>query len=498
MLAAYVINTGHLSTGGEFAEHSLLTGWVNSFYDDFGSPVIVAVLSIVTGKDTLYIETLPIYAPAMILVQSVLATTIVGKRDVFPVALAGATFYKFLAPHTFSNAHRGGFAWTMLLLTLLAVVLAKRQPSRSTVLLLLFAAVLPMAAHTLPVAALLLLFILFLLNEVLGRQMFGYKRAALVAIVILAYNLFVSTWVGRVVFKFTVATSSVSEPITLSTLVQSVTRSAAVHSSLFPYLIDGAPPEFQMIVIISVATAAAITVIVVLYRLRQLLKSRSIEDIQTFDIVIGAVGIQAIAYISIIPFFAPSGGINPPLLGLMFFPIFLGKFSDITRRINLPAVQRQTWVSIGLIILILIPGAIASVANPMTVGKVNSFTEDEYQTLEWVSKHDSNRLVTDFDTASTYYAIGGRSSTYLPPPGEPAYATEEATSRIIQIHYTNPGLACTKGGTYLVTERMTDVGLIHLGSLVTKPNTNIRSTVRGSPKFNLVFETKDSFVATCD
>ncbi|WP_226010808.1 SusD/RagB family nutrient-binding outer membrane lipoprotein [Halomicrobium salinisoli] len=496
MLATYILETGKLSSGTEFADHSLLTGWVNSFFDDFGSPLIVAVLALITGVNTVTLETMPLFAPALIIVQSTLAATVVGDKRVFPIALAAAVFYKFLAPHTFSNAHRGGLAWTILLFLILAVVLSKREGVRSTYLLVVFGIVLPTTAHTLPVAALLFLGIVFLLSETLGKQIFGLERAALVALVIIAYNLLVSTWIGRVVFKFAVATSSVSEPITPSTLVESLTRSAAVHESLIPYLMTGAPTEFKLLVIISVAIAGVVTLSVVAYRLRELFGTRSVKTVQTFDIIVVAFVIQAVVYVTIIPFFAPSGGINPPLLGLMFFPVILAKFYKISGDVSM--ISWSDTSRILFVLLILLPGAVASFANPMTVGEINSFSQDEYETLEWSSSFNNNRIVTDFGTASSYYAIGGRSPTYLPPPGEPAYGTEEAAQRVLQLYYDDPARACEQGDIYVVTERMRRTAILHLGSLVTRPTDGTaRTSLEATSNMDLIFDSGDSFISAC-
>ncbi|WP_151099898.1 MULTISPECIES: hypothetical protein [unclassified Haloarcula] len=480
----------------EFANHSILTGWVNSFFDDFGSPLIVAILALITGSDTVTLEGMPLFTPALILAQSTLAATLVGDKRVFPIALSGAVFYKFLAPHTFSNAHRGGLAWTILLFLILTVVLSEREKVRYGCVLLIFGAVLPTTAHTLPVAALLFLGIVFVLSEVFNKQIFGLASAALVALIIFSYNLFVSTWIGRVVFKFTVATSSVSEPINPSTLVESITRSAAVHESLIPYLITGAPTEFRFLVIASVTIAGIVTISVVAYRIKKLLRARSIEAIQTFDIIVVAFGMQAVVYVMIIPFFAPSGGINPPLLGLMFFPVLLAKFYKIWGDLTVSSGD----IPLGklFLLLILLPGAVASFTNPMTVGEVNSFSQDEYKTLNWLDNYNNDRIVTDFGTASSYYAIGGRSPTYLPPPSAPAYSTEESSQRVVQLYYTEPSRACAYGDTYVVTERMRRTAILHLGSLVTRPTEGTtRTSIEGSSEIDLVFDSGDSFISSC-
>ncbi len=556
--ARHIADTGRLWPFST-PPHSFLTWWVTEFDDNLGTPIVVRFLADFSGLDVQAVQVLPLFGFVLVLSQAVLASRLANRPSVFPVAVVLGVAFQFQVPHIATSAHRGAMAWASLvaLLAFLAVVRERRTTAALVgVAVLTFGFV--TGAHTLPVASLLLLSVVYMAGRLSATPLLDRRQYLVITGIIVLYYGIAFDWLVHVVTIFlervgllvgispdqlgvawyhAVAVACLGIVVTLAVgrvlrqiqgpklsprrvvmgvfagasvafvgfvlafspaeLLAAVRTSGSVHPIVLQYqnnalvtnsLYDAARWVARLTALGLVGTAA-------LYRGVALWRSPEnvTEAMTTLDVLFVGVMVQGVASVFILPFFAPSGGISPLLLGLFVTPVFGGYLLDRLLDSYLrPTVPWRKVVTAGLVVLLVSAPAFAVfTAKPTTDGmQIISTTETDVEQAEWADANlPDRRLTSDFTTLSTYYTVGGDGRTHLPRGGSPAYSSGPTARLLVETYYTNPPLVAGAADAYLVRGQMEEYGMAHRASITTVPNPDLSTSLSRSPLWSKVYTT---------
>jgi len=210
------------------------------------------------------------------------------------------------------------------------------------------------------------------------------------------------------------------------------------------------------------------------------------------DALLLAVTVQGLASVSLLPLFAPSGGVNPQLLGLLVTPVFGGYvLARGFERFDGRYSPRQIATICVVVLVVTVPAFAVVTWKPMTDGmQIISTTETDTQQAEWAGTHlDDSRLASDFTTLSGYYALGGRGPTHIPEGGSPAYSSARNAELLIETYYTAPERTYLWADAYLVRGQMERYGMAHRASITTVPNPDLGDELGRNRSWNKVHTT---------
>jgi hypothetical protein len=119
---------------------------------------------------------------------------------------------------------------------------------------------------------------------------------------------------------------------------------------------------------------------------------------------------------------------------------------------------------------------------------MQSTDKSDKRQADWVISYmEGHTIVSDFNSISRFYALGGQNPTYLPPFSGEAYSKKSNSKRLIEIYYANPASAHNVSDAYIINKGLTQYGMHHLGSLLTRPNPKLSSQLDRSTKWNRVY-----------
>jgi len=498
--ASNIKNTGGLEQS-PFPDHSYLLSWANTFLHNFAAPMIVAIISEITGITVQNITNMPLFAFAILFSTGVIAKRVTENPKAFPLAIVLGVAFKFRAIQMMNTAHRGALSWS-LFLTIIAFLLVLRSQDNKerilgfSVLVITFQT----SAHTLPISSLVFFVGIFILARFTERDLFPAPVAAVLVITVFGYYTILFGWLGRTVLKFIASIRLLNDPLSLlvdSFFLQSGSASPINPSVISKYLLQKTPSLFvyNYALRLSLVTAVVISCLGVLIRFREHIKQKvRFSRLSTVDIVFFALIIQGLVGIVVQPLFAGSGGINPLVFGIMVTPIFgsysllkLGQFTSI--RLS----DRRRLIAILLLILVLLPAMFSYTYRPMPDGSqaLESKPEDKAM-LTWNNQYITTDevIISDFDTLSKYYSFGGNSRTYLPQAGEPAYAEPSRANHLVDLYYRSPAETGKEAGdVFIVSRSMQRYQLFHLGSVKTVPTSKLDKKLSRSTSWNRVYTT---------
>ncbi|WP_152419055.1 hypothetical protein [Haloferax volcanii] len=352
-----------------------------------------------------------------------------------------------------------------------------------------------MAVHTLPVASLLLFTSLFVFSNITDTKLIDRLVYLTGICVIIAYNTVVFDWIGKVFLKFSVAITTINYN-SPSVFISSLSTSAGLYPGLkalgHSFTVNSL---YSHAITYSNVLALSLVGFLFAYRLYVILSQKSITEMSQLDNLLGAFGIQGFAGVAILPLFAASGGFSPLTLGLIIAPLF-GSISLYLIFKRIWSTDTTNTLRIGLIIVILIavvaPAFVAFSYKPMSDGQISfSTTPENKAQITWTGSYtkQDQRVFSDFNSLSRYYAIIGPGKTYIPPTGSPAYSTEETAGKVIEYYYEDPASVQVEANVYLVSHQMIDQSMFHLGAITTEPNPELDEQLSRSGDWNKVYST---------
>ncbi|WP_135366077.1 hypothetical protein [Halosimplex halophilum] len=537
---------------------SFLVSWVNVFDDNVASAVVVRFLADFGGLDVQFVQTLPLFGLVLVLSQALLASQLARRAAVFPVAVALAVAYQFYVPHLALSAHRGAMAWALLFALLAFVVTVNRDgrtDARLGVALLALGFI--MGAHTLPVASLLLLSVVYATGRVLRTPLLTRGQYVTISGLIVVYYGVVFDWFLTVFSLFTgrlgglfgaggftpgrplavlagvagiaavvvgsdavrralaersvparsfalavsgfvaVAIAAVVVVFTPADLIAAARTSGSVHPLVVEYQLTDlvARDWYEHLRWVARFTAVGLVAAAGLHRVVTFLRSDAVVTAagDRIDALLVGVAVQGIATLVLLPVFAPSGGIDPQLLGLLVTPVFGGYVLSRLFDGTLPArpTPRHVLAVAAVVVLVAGPAFAVFTFAPTTPGmEIISTTGSDVDQARWAGEHLNERRVTsDFNTLSLYYTAGGRGNTYLPSGGAPLYSSRENASTLVDLYYRDPAGADPAPSAYLVRGQMEQVGMSHRASITTEPNPDLGAELTASETWNKVHST---------
>lgn len=481
LLAKSIKTSGHIVMS-PYSADSLLVSWVNSFSDNFAGPLVVVIVSYITGLPTHIVQNLPLFTPALILSTALLASIISKSKEVFVISILLGISFKYTLSHITFPAHRGGFAWAVFFTIIAAWTLTRRKPDRTQFYLSIpLIVVFPMTAHTLPIASLLFFTTIFVLSYISYEKVIGWRIYTICVVFITTFTSILFEWLGLVIFKFSIAISAMS--VNSLNDFFSFGTSSAIFTELRQLMVTFNPPQiYSGAVIYSNIIAVVLVGALFAYRVYQKWVQRTIMNLSILDVLLLSFGIQGFSYMIILPLFAPSGGISPFILGLLVTPLF-GSITIylLFRKIRSVHLYRDRNIrylaTYCVILIIIIAPAFGVLTYKPYVNSQEMFstTESNVAQIQFTKtyiKIDS-KVFSDINTLSMLYAFKSELRSYVPPPGSPAYAEKSKAKALIRYYYSNPSAVANKVDFYILTPQMQNLGMFHLGSISTKPNPDI-------------------------
>lgn len=472
-----------------FPTHSLLARWPNRFTDNFLAPLIVSIVSLITDSETLWVASLPLFTFAMLFSQLVVTKQVFSTAIAVPVGMIFAVSYRYFVPHLTTNAHRGALAWA-LFFTLLSYlfVLNNRKGVLPIVVIGSISLMLPMSAHTLPLVSIPFFIVLFASDRLRHSHSLPGIWLILIVTIIVTYNGFIFWFFPQAFKKLLISALVLNNSGFLLNFSIFSNSSAVLTTPLRKFLLATSTTDYLPLYMTASIFAVVVATFSVALRLHKLVEYRNLRGLEKLDVLIIAVCLHGVFLTLSLPFFAPSGGNDPRLLLLFFTPIF-GTCVILNIQRMLEGRIKREWYLVGIVIVVLITPAfsVQILSSQSEYSQLNDISESQLSQVDWASNRLTQRVTSDFNTLSLYYAAGGRGESYLVVPGEPSYGANEKAQKVIKLYYTDPASAHNKAGAYMVTDSMQKRGLIHLGSLETVPNPALTNQLKRSNQWNLVY-----------
>jgi hypothetical protein len=194
--------------------------------------------------------------------------------------------------------------------------------------------------------------------------------------------------------------------------------------------------------------------------------------------MIGLV-IQMIASIIFTLLFASSDGLSPIVFSIVTAPILIAYAVGNTPLYHwLPNVASadnhrsiKNLCSVAILILLTVTNPILMFSIPDA--SYSATDRPGLAGIEWTVQHgaEGQTISSDFNTLSAYVSLGGRLGLYLPKPS--TFRENERSSVFIDTYYRNPSKVFSKSHIFILSNRMVNNGMYHLGGLATKPNQNL-------------------------
>ena len=495
--ASNIKSTGSIQRS-PFSEHSYLLRWANDFVHNFTAPLIVTIISEVTGMTVQSVSNLPIFTFAIIFSTGIISKRITRNPKAFPLAILLGISFKFRMIQIVNTAHRGSLGWALFLTIIAFIIITESRDSKKRILGMSILLV-PYSAsvHTLPIASVIFFASFFAISRYYSGELLPASVLGVTLIVVTAYYTLLFPWLGQVVIKFISSLFIIEEPIGRiidNTLLRTGSTSGNVSPLNTEYLKEETSNNvyYTYALWISFSSAVIICFLAVLIRIKERIQDWGTSSgISLIDVVFLSLILQGIADIIIQPLFASSGGIDPFILGFFVTPIF-GSYSilKIENYLNLQSSETKQIAAVILLIVLLIPASFSYSYRPLDEGTQSQATKPEDRTtLEWNKQYISSEetIISDFDSLSKYYAIGGQSKTYLPRSGEPAFANSTDANHLINLYYRKPSQTGNRvGDVYIVSRSMKGNQIFHLGSIKTSPNKGLGPKLSNSSHWNKV------------
>ncbi|WP_152421629.1 hypothetical protein [Halogeometricum pallidum] len=481
MLANQIAATNHLSFQA-ISGNSVLGKFAKNFARNFVSPLIVTIFSEILGIDRNTVNSLPLFSAQLVIAQGILAYKITRKKIVFLIASLFAVSFQYIQLPILDMAHRVTLGWVFFFFLAYTIVsIRDNKQARYTVAFIIFLLAFIPSYQTLSIACIPFFSTLFILIWISEKETTTSHLIIILLVGVVSYYIIIAGWASRLipiviasihgVSNLTISGPTIAEPLERYLYQQ---PEATIRSSLF---------------LVSSLTAILILGSTSLYRGYLVYRSKNLRNLSWFDIIIICVIVQGVANTFLSMLFSASGGIDPRLLALLFVPIFGSRLYSIVKRNYSPSVRHV------FILVIIIPALFLTVTQPLTPHtNLISVSQEEVTQIEWANKQipDEEIIVSDFNIASAYKAIGGNGEIYLPPAGTPPYSKQRTAQQLIDIYYENPSVASTHGDVYLVNEQLEEQGIFHLGSITTKPNADLGRQLDKSPRWNRIYSSKNS------
>lgn len=487
MLSEYMQRTGHIPTSGVFPHHSFLINWVNEFTDDLAAPLFVHVYSSILGMESHVIQGLPILTLPLLLCQAAFAVRIVRRPHLFPIAILLAVSFRYLNMPIINSVHRVTIGWTLLFCILLYASVVRGRKSRNVLAgYLILVATYVMSYHTLVLASMLLFTTIYVLGELTSEKFFGTNQYLIAASIVVFYTGLVHSWLSTVALKFTTAIRTTE--IGYGNILQLTFSSGGIEETVIGQYLPPSPlGAYSIIVIVASLTAVAMIGLGLLIRTYRLFQHKHWSS---SDSLLLAVVVQIAANILILPLFPPSAATNPTEWGLFFLPMFaLLFYSFMEEYLDIHIIK-----IILLVVIVVSPGFVATALGPTTDSEqLKYYSTDAVSMISWSADNiNKGTITTDFNTASAYYALNGKSKTYLPLP---PYTKDDRAEELVEQYYRPPGNSSAYN-YYMISDKLSKQGMLHLGAIVTIPNSNINQQMDSHRNWSKIYTNKQNTLYT--
>lgn len=478
VISQYILQTGRIPLEG-FQSRSYLIKWAGTFVDDFSAPILVSIISIWTGLDSLTVAYLPILVIPLILIQGEISKIIIGHDLAYPVSIILAVGFKFVNFHLVSTIHR--VLLGMLMFFLLVWFLLRYNSNSKPVLfgMAMTMIMFTMAYRTLALSFLVFFTVLHVASQKYSSKLFNRELFLMFIVINIIYYSVLFTWLGNVLLKFVAASSflGLTGQLTFSEIFHS---SIGLHPSLSTYLLQPeAPIWYDSLIWSSRLIAIGLFGSIILIRIWEIRKGKSTR--KSFDIILIAVLSQAFLDLLLLPFFPPNGGTSIRLLITYLLPIFSPLvFIKLHQMLSEIGYSKIASVSIVIVLTILLslPAYSVMIAHPqMSNSQVYHSSNADTSMMKWSNKYLRGEIVSDFNSLSMYYAYGGRQDSYIPPPGASGYSNSDTAQRLISTYYTNPLWTRELSKYYMITDNMLTIGMAHINGILTKPNHQLDNSI---------------------
>ncbi|WP_147299524.1 hypothetical protein [Haloferax sp. Atlit-6N] len=472
VLAEVISEQSRLPGYNSFSEGPELIGWLERFVQNTAGPLMVVISSYVWGVSVIKVQNLPIFTPAMILTQALLAKQLVGRRPAFFSGIVLAVVFKFLNFFQMTSAHRGAIVWLLYLLIIYTLSMEIESRKRLSLLFVVAPALL-FAGKTVPVAHMVLFSIITIGLFLSKYTSTGHVAASIYLLMVIATS--------SIIFGFFAHATALVIPYLQSGIDLGGTSSNYISSYL--YTIDYTSP-YRIAFVLS----GIVSLILLIYSTKPLLirissKFTSINRQElalrphfTYSIVLVALISQGIVNTVASFVVGGSGGLNPIILAIVFTPIFGSYlFVEFIDKIQKGGSKTKKVALISVaVILISVPMATTYSVQDSVSAEVNGVSSSELHSGRWASTFASHeKFISDFNYLSVLHTVDSGIYTDVPGPGTPPYATPDKGSKLVSIYYTDPKQAFYGRTVFVVTGDMKNTMMIHLGSVETVPNPDL-------------------------
>jgi len=462
--------------------------WVNDFTRDFGGPMIVAVLSQVLGYKPEMIHNMPTFYPFLLFSQIFAASQVLSDKIKLGAVAVLSFAFQYRLLHILTTSHRVMLGF-VLFFFLIGIVLSQTKLLPRTVLLVVFSAAFTTSYSTLVLSSAVLFFAIFIFGYIMNKQRFRYSVAAIVLLIPISRYSIANKWLMEAfqnLFIYTVAAiKGNSYSLFQSGWQSSVTRQYDLNEFLYDPAVHD--PVISTGLTFTRVGAGSIILLLAVSRTYYNISTR-FGQVESRDLLIFAVALQAMWGIVLTPLFAANAGTNPFTLFTLIAPIFLVLFYEEIQRhfTNRPNWDTKKWkhLTVAVLILLAAPGILTTVTEPSDPIREAMDVEDgEVAASEWLVDNSGSMMVTsDFNQQSLYFSLGGRNHIY-----QPRFAENSVEDAIKDTYYNSPTIS-PRPGYWLVTSQLEHQAMFFRVGILTRPNPSLTSNIESSSQWNKIYD----------
>jgi len=493
LIVSGTLQDGYLASAG--GPGNTLYPRAESLIHSPANPLIVLKITKITDLSVLEAQSLPIYAFIFVLSQIVVCRRLVRPQVAYIVSPAVSILLLFPISRIISTADRHILAWIFFLF-LVWFMLARGQIKSkylATCTFLIISIGFIISDHTHPVSLSVFLLTVTIGSRISSQHLIKWRELVLYAAISVSYFFLLFKWGPSIfvtLFRF------LEQGVDFS--IQSFTRTP-VAEPVIPYVREVSPSSYgdiyfwwsiipRILALLGVCAGGSVWLLSIFRRIN--LGSNSLDNLRSqisrypdtiskVDIFMIGLVIQMIANIVFTLLFASSDGLSPIVFSIVTAPILIAYavgntplhqwLPNVASADNHKSIKNLC----SVVILILL-----TVTNPILMFSIPdaSYSATDRPGLagiEWTVQHgaEGQTISSDFNTLSAYVSLGGRLGLYLPKPS--TFRENERSSVFIDTYYRNPPKVFSKSHIFILSNRMVNDGMYHLGGLATKPNQNL-------------------------